>query len=97
MSTKTEIGLMSLTTYRVLMGTQQAASLHRRSMANGVGETIVTCTTSTATEKHATGLKISAESESAMNRNSTMIGIMITMVPTMTNLTGNTPLKVHIA
>jgi hypothetical protein len=66
-------------------------------MADGVGETTVTCTTSTAVEMHATELKISAESESAMNRNSTMIGIMITMVPTMTNLTGNTPLKVHIA
>jgi hypothetical protein len=94
---KTETRLMSLTTDRVLVGTQQAASLHRRSVADGVGETTVTCTTSTAAEMHATGLKISAESESALNRNNMMIGIMITMVPTMTNLTGNTPVKVGIA
>jgi hypothetical protein len=97
MSTKTETRLMSLTTDRVLMGTQQAALLHQRSVADGVGETTVTCMASTAVEMHATRLKIGAESESALNRNNMIIGIMITMVPTMTNLTGNAPVKEGIA
>jgi hypothetical protein len=48
---------------------------------------------SSAAEMHVTGLKFDTESESALNRNNTMRGTMITMVPTMTNLTGSAPLK----
>jgi hypothetical protein len=46
---------------------------------------------------HASGLKISSESESALNRNNAMTGTMIIVVLTMTILTGNAPLKEGIA
>jgi hypothetical protein len=42
---------------------------------------------------HVIGSKIGVESESTWNRNSAMRGTMIIVVPTMTNLTGSTPLK----
>jgi hypothetical protein len=58
-----------------------------------MGETTVTCTMSSTAEMHTTGLKFDTESESALNRNNAMRGTMITMVPTMTNLTSSAPLK----
>jgi hypothetical protein len=42
---------------------------------------------------HMAGSKTSVESKSAWNRNNVIRGTMIIMVPTMTNLIGNTPLK----
>jgi hypothetical protein len=90
---KTETGVTSLTTDRVIVGTWTVASLNQRSTAEGVGETITTCAMSSAVEIHATGLRIGAESKSALNRNNVMIGTMITTIPTMTNLTNNASLK----
>jgi hypothetical protein len=75
------------------VGTWTVASLNQRSTAEGVGETMTTCVMSSAVEIHATGLRIDAESKSALNRNNVMIGTMITTVPTMTNLTNNASLK----
>jgi hypothetical protein len=62
-------------------------------VADGVGETTVTCTMSSVAKMHAAGLKFGTESKSALNRNNTMRGTMITMVPTMVNLTSSAPLK----
>jgi hypothetical protein len=42
---------------------------------------------------HMAGSKTSVESKSTWNRNNVIRGTMIIMVPTMTNLIGNTPLK----
>jgi hypothetical protein len=54
---------------------------------------IETCTTSFATKTHATELKTGAKNEIASSGNSAMKGTMITMVPSMTNLTDNALLK----
>jgi hypothetical protein len=59
----------------------------------GVVGTTATCATSSAVEMHTTESKIGAKNKSAWNRNSAMRGTMIIMVPTMTNLTANTPLN----
>jgi hypothetical protein len=90
---KTETGVTSLATDRVLTRTWPVASLLRRSVANDVGGTTATCVTSSTAEMHTAGSKTGVESESAWNRISMMRGTMIDMVPTTTNLTDNAPLK----
>jgi hypothetical protein len=54
--------LTSLTTGRVPVGTQAAASLHQMSTAEGVIRTTATCVTSSAAEMHVAGLKTDAKS-----------------------------------
>jgi hypothetical protein len=88
-----ESGVTSLITDRVPMGTRPVASLHRRCMAEGMIGMTVTCVTSSMIEMHAFGSKTGAKSESACSGNDTMKGTMLIMVPTMTNLTNNAPLK----
>jgi hypothetical protein len=88
-----ESRVRNLTTDRVHMGTWLAASLHRRGAANSVIRMTETCMTSSAVEMHADGSKTGAKSESALSRNDTMRGTMIYMVPSITNLTDNAPLK----
>jgi hypothetical protein len=90
---RTETGVMSLTTSNVPARTQPTTSLHQRNTAEGIVGTTVTCVMSSTTEMHAIGSKIGTESKSAWNKNNAMRGTMIIMVPTMTNLTGTTPLK----
>jgi hypothetical protein len=82
-----------MATGRVLMGTQSAASLHQRSMANSMVETTVTYVMSSVIEMHATGSKTNAEIRRMMSRNNEMRGTMITMAPTMTSLTSSVLLK----
>jgi hypothetical protein len=86
MTRRIEIGVMMMTTRRVLMGTQPVASLHRRSMAEEGIETITTYTMSYAVEMHVAELKIGAKIRSMKSKNSAMKGTMITMVLNMTNL-----------
>jgi hypothetical protein len=82
-------GVMMMTTGRVLVGTQPAASLHRRSVTEDAIETTMTYTTSSVIGMHATELKTGAEIGSVKSKNSAMKWTMITMVLTMTNLTGS--------
>jgi hypothetical protein len=86
MTTKRETEVTSLTTGRVLMGTQPAASLNRRSTIEGVVGTIMTCVVSSSAEMHIARSKTGVERESAWNKNSAMRGTVIIMVRTMTNL-----------
>jgi hypothetical protein len=78
---------MTVTTGRVFMGTQPAASLHARSMAEDVAETITIYVTSSTPEMQAAESKTSAEIGSMKSKNITRKGTMIIMVLTMTNLT----------
>jgi hypothetical protein len=80
-----------MTTGRVPMGIQLVASLHWRSMSEGVAETIVTCAMSFTIEMHAVRLRIGAESGSVMS--SARIETMTIMVLSMTNLTDSAPHK----
>jgi hypothetical protein len=84
-------GVMSFTTGRVRVGTQTAASLHRRSMAKDVTGMTETCATSSAVEMHVAGSITGAKSLSAMSSNDMMRGTMIIMVLPMTNLTDSAP------
>jgi hypothetical protein len=79
-------GDMSLNTGRVLTGTSQAVSLHRRNMAED--ETWMTgiCATSSAVEMHVAELKTDTRGTSALNRISVKKGTIATMVPITTNL-----------
>jgi hypothetical protein len=79
--------VMSLTTDRVSTGTQQAASLHWRNVAEDKTRITEICVMSVAVERYVARSKTSIRSASAMNRCSTKKGIMITMVPIVTNLT----------
>jgi hypothetical protein len=85
--------VMSLTIGRVLTGTQQAVSLHRRNAAEDETRMIKICTTSSMVEMHAVGLKICVRSASTLNRSSVKKGTMTTMVPIMTSLTNSVLLK----
>jgi hypothetical protein len=85
MTKRTEKRVKMMTTGRVLVGTRPAASLHQWSAAEDAIEITVSYVMSSLAEMHAAGLKIGAEIVSV--KNSTMKGTMITMVPTMTNLT----------
>jgi hypothetical protein len=58
---RAKTGATSLTTGRVLAGTQPAASLHRRSVIEGVVGTTVTCAMSSVVEIHAVRLKTGTE------------------------------------
>jgi hypothetical protein len=84
---KTEPRVTSLTTGKVLMRTKPTTSLHQRSTLEGVIGMTATCVMSSVIEMHATILKTGVENKSVWNRNSATRGTMITMVPTMTNLT----------
>jgi hypothetical protein len=72
-----------MATGRVLVGTQPAASLHRRSTVSDVAETTATYMTSSTTEMHVSGLKTGIESRS------TMQGTMTITTLSTTNLTCN--------
>jgi hypothetical protein len=80
---------MMVTTGRVFMGTQAAASLHGRSMAEDVVETTATYVMSSTPETHVTGSKINTEIRSVKSKNNARKGTMIIMVLTMTNHTGS--------
>jgi hypothetical protein len=69
--------------------TQPVASLHQRTAAESVMETTATYVTSSIEEMHATGSKADMERGSMTSRNNIMRGTMITMAPTMTNLTNS--------
>jgi hypothetical protein len=56
------------------------------------GET-VTCMTSFTIEMPATELKTGGKNETAPNKNDMMRGTMISVAPSMTNLTDSAPLK----
>jgi microcystin degradation protein MlrC len=86
-------GVMNLTIDRIRTGTRPAVSLHRRSMTEGMIRMTETCATSSTVEMHVAGLTTSARSLSASSKSDMMIGTMTIMVPSMTNLTNNTPLK----
>jgi hypothetical protein len=77
----------SLTTGRVLMGTRQAVSLHRRNATEDKTEMIEICSTSSTAELHATGLKTGVRSTGTSNRSSVKKRTMTTTVPIMTKLT----------
>jgi hypothetical protein len=91
MTTKRETEVTILTTGRVLVGNQPAASLNQRSIVEGVVGTTATCAVSSSAEMHIAGSKTDAESESAWNKNSAMRGTVIIMVHTMTNPTAVLP------
>jgi hypothetical protein len=80
---------MMMTTKRVLVGTRPVASLHQSSMVEDAIETTMTYVMSSVAEMHAARLKIGTEIGSVKSQNSAMKGTMITMVLTMTNLTGS--------
>jgi hypothetical protein len=79
-------GVTSLTTGKVLTGTQQAVSFHWRNTAEVETGMTEICTTSSAAEMHVVGSKTSIRSSSASNRSSVKKGTTITMLPIMTNL-----------
>jgi hypothetical protein len=89
MTRRTKTWVMMMATMRVHMWTWLEASLHRRSAAEDATETTMTYMMSSAVEMHAAGLKIDAEIRSGKSKNSVMKGTRITMVLTMTNLTGS--------
>jgi hypothetical protein len=88
-----EIGVRSLTTDRVRTGTWPVVSFHRRSMDEGEIRMTETCTTSSGAAMRVAGSKTGAKSESALSMSGVMRGTMITMAPSMINLTNNAPLK----
>jgi hypothetical protein len=87
---KMKLGVMSMTTGRVPMGTRLAVSLHQRNAIEDETGMTETCMKSFASEMHATGLKTGARSMSALNRSSVKKGTMIIIVPIMINLTDST-------
>jgi hypothetical protein len=89
MTRRTKTGVTRMITDIVPMETWPAASLHRRSVVEGMVGTIVTSATSSATEMHTAGLKTATEIMSVMSRSSVIKGTMTIMAPTMTNLTGS--------
>jgi hypothetical protein len=86
-------GVTSLTTGRVLTGTQQAVSLHRRNATEDETKMIEICATSSTAEMYMTGLKTGIRSVSASNRSSVKKRTMTTMVPITTNLIDSILLK----
>jgi hypothetical protein len=78
-----ETRVTNMTTGRVPVETWPAASLHQRSMAEGVTATTMTCVTSSMTGMHAIRFRTGAESGSAMRRTMTI------MVLFMTNFNGS--------
>jgi hypothetical protein len=86
-------GVTSLTTGRVLTGTQQAVSLHQRNATEDETKMIEICATSSTAEMYMTGLKTGIRSVSASNRSSVKKRTMTTMVPITTNLIDSILLK----
>jgi hypothetical protein len=82
-----ETRVTNMTTGRVPVETWPAASLHQRSMAEGVTVTTMTCVTSSMIGMHAIRFRTGAESGSAMS--SAMTRTMIIMVLFMTNFNGS--------
>jgi hypothetical protein len=82
-------GVTSLTTDKVLMGTQQVVSLHRRNVVEDGTRMTEICMMSSVVEMHMAGLKTGARNMSALNRSSVKKGTTTTMVPITTNLTNN--------
>jgi hypothetical protein len=80
---------MSLTTGKVLTGTQQAVSLHRRNATEDKNKMTEICVMSSMADMHAARSKTSVRGMSVSNRSSVKKWTMITMVPIMTNLTDN--------
>jgi hypothetical protein len=89
MTRRMVIGVITMTTRRVFMGTRPAASFHVRSAAEDAAETTVIYMTSSTPEMHMTESKAGAEIGSMKSKNSAMKGTMITMVLTTTNLIGS--------
>jgi hypothetical protein len=86
-------GVTSLTIDRVRVGTRPIVSFHQRNVAQGrIGMTKI-CMTSFTAEMHMTRLKTGARSVNTLSKNDEMRRTMTIMVPSMTNLTDNTPLK----
>jgi hypothetical protein len=77
-----------MTTRKAFVGTRPAASLHWRSVAKDATGITVTYATSSASEMHVAELKADPKIRSVKRKNSVMKGKMITIVLTMTNLTG---------
>jgi hypothetical protein len=71
------------------VGTRPTTSLHRRSATKDATATTTTYVTSSTAEMHAAELKADAELRSMKSKNNAMKETMITMVLTMTNLTGS--------
>jgi hypothetical protein len=86
---RTETRVTMMTNGRVPVGIRLAASLHRRSVV----EATVTYMMSSMAEMHVAKSKAGVEIGSVTNRNSAMRGTVITMVATMTSLTGSILLK----
>jgi hypothetical protein len=63
MTRRTRNGLIRMTTGVVPVGTRPVASLHWRSIVEGMEETTVTCAMSSAAEMHTAKLKTGAETE----------------------------------
>jgi hypothetical protein len=80
-------GVMSLTTDRVSMGTQQAVSLHQRNVTEDETGMTEICVTSSAAKMHVAGSKTGIRSMSASNKSRVKKGNVITMIPITTNLT----------
>jgi hypothetical protein len=79
-------GVTSMTTDRVLTGSWQPVSLHRRNVAEDeIGMTEI-CAMSFMIEMHASGLKTGVRSVSTLNRSNVKKGTMTSIVPIMTNL-----------
>jgi hypothetical protein len=89
MTTSTKIGVMMMTTSRVLIGTWPAASLHGWNVAEDAIEITMTCVMPSTSEMDVAESKTSAEIGSMKSKNSAMKGTMIIMVLTTTNLTGS--------
>jgi hypothetical protein len=90
---KAEYGVTSLTNDRVRAGTWPAVSLHQRNMAKGGIRITEICATSSTTKMHVTQLTSGARSVSVLSKKDVMRGTMTIVVPSMTNLTDNAPLK----
>jgi hypothetical protein len=87
MTKRMETGVMMMTTGKAFVGTRPAASLHERSVAEDITETIATFTASSVVEMHAAEVKDDTNIGSVKSKNSTMKGTMIIMVLSTTNLT----------
>jgi hypothetical protein len=88
MTKRAKTGVTKVTTGTVPMGTRPAASLHRRSMVEGMAGTTATCVMSSAAKIHVAELKTNAEIGCVTSRSNALKGTMTIMVLTMINLTG---------
>jgi hypothetical protein len=84
-----ETRVMMMTIGKAFVLTQPATSLHQRSVAEGATATTSTYVTSSAAEMHVAKFKGDAKIGSVKSKNSAMKRIVISMVLSMTNLTGS--------